>query len=140
MDISVLQSQYNDYWNSHNLPAVILNLNEIYSYISQGNNDFSLTTPNNVLTIPFLYYLYQAETGNNSDVTYSDLISWYSGYLQNFINQIVDTQKQIAALTAKSNLDNLFGAISDALSFFTSPVFWILIAVIIIGVIILKIV
>lgn len=140
MDITKLQDEYIVYWQTHDLNAVINNLNQLYSYFSEGNGDFSLIGAQTILSIPNLYYLYLQETGNSGDVTYSQLISWYSTYLQQFINDIQDTEKKLAALTAKSSLDILFESIGNALNFFTSPTFYIIVALIIIGIIILKLI
>ena len=139
MELSTLQTEYDAYWSGHNLSGVITNLTEIYSYFDQGGDPFSLVPPGTVLQPAYLYNLYLVQTGDTGEVSYSQLITWYSSYLQLAINEIQDNEKRLAALTAKSTLDSLFGSLSSLIDFFTSPTFWILIAILIFGLIILKI-
>ena len=128
------------------MSAIYLNLQEIDSYIS-GSQTLSFLLPYPILLQPInLFPLYANEnnislTQNNIDsISYQDLINWFSNFLQSEINNIQDYNAKLAAENQKSALDQLLGTLSNALSFFSSPVFWIVLGLIIIGIVVLKII
>ena len=111
MDFTDLQKQYDNYWSSHNLSAVIQNLAELDNYISAGNYDTWLIPYDKLLTPEYLLSNYAVSVNQNIGavkISYSDLIKWFSNYINSLIKEITDNKKELEALKTKSLLDELF--------------------------------
>jgi len=104
-----LQTDYTNFWSTHSLTNAQIALSTLFNYLDiyPPYND-----PNYVLQPTNLVSLYAFETNTSyADFhgTYTDLINWYENYLNNMIQQIVDTQNKTNAILAQGSFLNAIG-------------------------------
>ena len=113
-----IADEYNSYWALHDINKAEQSLSTLFNYLAlyPPYND-----PYYVLQATNLVGLYAFEnnmTYQNVNISYSDLIAWYEGYLNKFIQDIQDTQNKVNALLA---YNSFLTAIGNTLgSFFNS--------------------
>lgn len=108
IDFTKLKNEYDVYWSLHSKTNTINSIINIYNDYA-GELSFS---PSLLLNVENLSSLYAVENFQDiqvvaDNVSYSDLVQWYSTYLTNLINEITDNEKKNDAIANKSFFDTL---------------------------------